>query len=61
MTHLELGVTPTETVMIVVLWTTVFTISDVLAPVSLSNVVLLGFDGGISFVLSLSYLHESDG
>ena len=61
MAHLERGVTPTEAVIVVVLWITIFAVSDVLAPVLLSNTVVSGFAGGVSLVLSLSYLHESDG
>ena len=60
MTQQGLGVTPTEAVMIVVLWTTVFTVLDVLAPALLSTVVVSGFAGGVSLVLSFLYLHEPD-
>ena len=61
MTQLEWEITTTEAVVIVVLWITVFAVLDVFAPTLLSNVVLSGFAGGVSLVLSLSYLHESDG
>jgi len=57
----EFGVTPTEAAIVVVLWIAVFAVSDVLAPVLLSNIVVSGFAGGVSLVLSVSYLHESNG
>ena len=61
MTQLKLGVTLTDAVMIVVLWTAVFVVVDLLTPVLLSTIVVSGFAGGVSLVLSLSYLDEPDG
>ncbi|MEA1932438.1 MAG: hypothetical protein U9O06_12955 [Euryarchaeota archaeon] len=59
MTAIELELSVLNMVVIVAIWTTVFVVLTVLSPPLLSNVVLSGVAGGISFVLSLLYLQES--
>jgi|GEM_PF-452804 hypothetical protein len=59
MTVIELELSVMNMVVIVAIWATVFVVLTVLSPPLLSNVVLSGVAGGISFVLSLLYLQES--
>ncbi|MFP9059095.1 hypothetical protein ACLI4R_01035 [Natrialbaceae archaeon A-chndr2] len=47
-------------IMIIVIWICVYSLSDIIAPWRLSNVVVAGFAGGVSFVLSAAYIQYFD-
>lgn len=47
-----------DPLVLIVLWTVVFTLVDLLSPLLLSNVVASGFAGGVSFALSLVFLQR---
>ena len=57
---MELELTTTDAVVIILIWTVVFTLSSILAPVLLSDLVVSGVAGGVSLVLSFSYFRDSN-
>lgn len=58
MPGLELENQWVDPLVLIVLWTVVFTLVDLLSPPLLSNVAASGFAGGVSFVLSLVFLQR---
>ena len=60
MTEIDGELSVSKSVGIVAVWTTVFAGLDILAPPLVSNVVLSGIAGGISLVVSLVYVRESE-